>query len=260
MMLASLPRFLRRATVSASLLLCVSACATPGGQSADSAVSDPIEPVNRAIFGFNEVADKAVIRPVAEAYVFVVPDPVRDSVQSFIRNLLSPLTIANQLLQGDFRGATDATGRFMTNTILGVGGIADVATQAAIPYEPEDFGQTLAVWGLDSGPYIVLPLLGPSNLRDTAGYVVDTVADPVRIWGVSNDHEEWLMARTIVGGIDRRSRLLTEVDDLRRNSLDFYATVRSLYGQQRAAAIRDSKASTTPDFPDYTTDAAPKAK
>lgn len=254
---ASMFRSPIRAAAAATLAACLGGCATQ--PATDTAVYDPLEPVNRGVFAVNEAVDKAVIKPVAQGYVYVVPDPVRDSVQSFIRNLLSPLTIANNLLQGDFDGAVQATGRFMTNTILGAGGIADVATQAGNPWVSEDFGQTLAVWGVGDGPYIVLPLLGPSNLRDTTGYVVDTVGDPVRIWGVSTDHEELLYARTGASGVDRRSRLLDEVDDLRRNSIDMYATVRSLYAQQRAAAIRDqSNTAPQPDFPEYTTDAAKK--
>lgn len=246
-----------RAAAAATLAACLGGCATQ--PTADSAVYDPLEPVNRGVFAVNEAVDKALIKPAAQGYVYVVPDPVRDSVQSFIRNLLSPLTIANNLLQGDFDGAVQATGRFMTNTILGAGGIADVATQAGNPWASEDFGQTMAVWGVGDGPYIVLPLLGPSNLRDATGYAVDTIGDPVRIWGVSTDHEELLWARNGASGVDRRSRLLDEVDDLRRNSIDMYATVRSLYAQQRAAAIRDqSNSAPQPDFPEYTTDAAKK--
>jgi Surface lipoprotein len=232
-------------------------CATQ--ETVDGGVSDPLEPVNRAVFSFNEAADKAVIKPIAQGYVYVVPDPLRDSVQAFIRNLLSPITIANNLLQGDFNGAFQATGRLMTNTILGAGGIADVATTAGNPYEPEDFGQTLAVWGVGDGPYLVLPLLGPSNIRDAVGYGVDSVGDPIRIWGTATGHEELLYARTGASGIDRRSRLLDEVDDLRRNSLDLYATVRSLYAQQRASQIRDQNGKAdTPDFPEYTSDATKK--
>lgn len=241
-----------RTMSAAALALCVAGCATPGGSPTDATVSDPLEPVNRAVFEFNEAADKVLIQPAAEAYVYVTPDPVREAVHSFIRNLLSPLVIANQLLQGDFDGAMHASGRFMTNTILGAGGIADVATSAGIEDEPEDFGQTLAVWGVGDGPYIVLPLLGPSNARDAVGYGVDTVGDPIRIWGHATGNETALWVRTGVSGIDRRSRVLDEVNDLRRNSLDYYATIRSLYAQQRAAQINDSSGTAAPEFPDYT--------
>jgi phospholipid-binding lipoprotein MlaA len=210
--------------------------------------------VNRAIFEFNEVADKIVLRPAAQVYVNVVPDPIRMAVHSFLQNLLGPFHIAHNLLQGDFERAQLATGRFLTNTILGAGGLADVASEAGIPEQQEDFGQTLAVWGVGDGPYLVLPILGPSNLRDTFGYALDTVADPVAQWAYATDHEEWLLIRSGVYTLDRRASLLREIDDLRRNSIDFYATMRSLYQQQRRAAILNGRApasDTAPEFPEF---------
>ncbi|MFP5512305.1 MAG: VacJ family lipoprotein [Alphaproteobacteria bacterium] len=261
MKLASLSRSLLRTATVVAFALTATACATnPGDSGATDAayqVNDPLEIPNRFVFAANEAADILVIRPAAEVYVGVVPDPVRDAIHNFIDNLMSPLYIANNLLQGNVEGASNATGRFLTNTILGVGGLADVATQAGIPNAPEDFGQTLAVWGVGDGPYIVLPLLGPSNLRDTAGYAVDTVGDPVRIWAYGTDHKGMLVTRSVVSAVDRRSQILKEVDDLRRNSLDFYATARSLYQQQRRAAIANNKASAAPEFPDYSTPPKP---
>ncbi|MGQ9369831.1 MlaA family lipoprotein [Azospirillum sp. ST 5-10] len=254
MTLASL-RTLLRAAAAVSLSLAAGCASTPpDGATGDAyyEANDPLEPFNRAVFGVNEAADILVIRPAAEVYHTLTPDPLQDAVQSFILNLLSPLVIANELLQGDFEGAQLATGRFLTNTVLGAGGLADVASTAGMPYEPEDFGQTLAVWGLGEGPYLVLPLIGPSNVRDATGYAVDTVADPVRIWAYGTDQKDLLYARAGAGAIDRRSRVLSEVDDLRRNSLDYYATVRSLYRQQRAAQIRDSEQpAAAPEFPEF---------
>ncbi len=256
MKLASLSRsFLRPAVLAVALA--ASGCASaPGAGDADAVVSDPLEVPNRFVFAANEAADVLLIRPAAEIYVGLVPDPVRQAVHNVIQNLLGPLHIANNLLQGDFEGAQVATGRFMTNTILGLGGLADVAAEVGLNEQQEDFGQTLAVWGVGPGPYIVLPLLGPSNLRDTVGYGVDALADPLRIWAQGNDQDALLYGRAGTTVIDRRSQLLTEIDDLRRNSLDFYATLRSLYGQQRAAAIRDNAAVETPEFPDF--DESPK--
>ncbi|CAO3434109.1 MlaA family lipoprotein [Azospirillum doebereinerae] len=258
MKLASLSRSFLRSAAVAAFALSVTACATrPADSGADAyAVSDPLEGVNRVVFGFNDVVDTVALRPAAEVYVTIVPDPVRDSIHSFIDNLMSPIYIANNLLQGDFEGAGHATGRFLTNTVLGAGGIADVATAAGIPNKPEDFGQTLAVWGVGSGPYLVLPLLGPSNLRDTVGYGVDTVGDPIRIWAYANDHKTLSYVRTGVSAVDARSQVLQSVDDLRRNSLDFYATVRSLYQQRRQADIAN-KPTGAPEFPDFS---APPAK
>ncbi|PGH54257.1 hypothetical protein CRT60_31120 [Azospirillum palustre] len=260
MKLASLSRSLLRTATVVAFALTATACATNPGDSGakDGAyqVNDPLEGANRVVFAVNDAVDTVALRPAAEVYVAVVPDPIRDAIHNFIDNLMAPLYIANNLLQGNFEGASDATGRFLTNTILGAGGIADVASQAAIPHAPEDFGQTLAVWGVGDGPYLVLPLLGPSNLRDTVGYGVDTVGDPVRIWAYAHNGEGLMYTRAGVSAVDRRSEVLKSVDDLRRNSLDFYATVRSLYQQQRRAAISNNKAGTTPEFPDFTT--APK--
>ncbi|MBP2298114.1 MlaA family lipoprotein [Azospirillum picis] len=256
MKLARLSRSLLRTATVVAFALTATACATnqadSGATDAAYRVNDPLEIPNRFVFAANEAADILVIRPAAEVYVGVVPDPVRDVISNFIDNLMSPLYIANNLLQGNVEGASNATGRFLTNTILGVGGLADVATEAGIPRAPEDFGQTLAVWGVGDGPYLVLPLLGPSNLRDTAGYAVDTVGDPFRIWAYGTDHKDVYLVRGMVGAVDRRSQILREVDDLRRNSVDFYATVRSLYQQQRRAEISNNKAPATPEFPDFT--------
>jgi phospholipid-binding lipoprotein MlaA len=238
-----------RVAAGFTVALGLSACAAP---KAGEGVSDPLEPVNRAIFGFNEVADKAVIRPLAEGYTIVVPDPIRDNIRTFIHNLTLPLSIANNALQGDFDGMITNTGRLMTNAVLGLG-IADVATAAGIGDDPEDFGQTLAVWGFDSGPYIVIPLLGSSNLRDAFGTAVDSVSDPVGL----KMTRTMSLSRAGAGGIDTRSRYIKEIDELRRTSLDYYATMRSLSQQQRNAAIRDNRQPAQPEFPDY--DKAPAA-
>jgi len=244
--------FLRSAAVAAFALVATGCASTPATSDVDAAISDPLEIPNRFVFAANEATDILLIRPATEIYVGAVPDPVRQAVHNFIQNLLSPLYIANNLLQGDFQGAQLVTGRFMTNSILGIGGLADVAKEVGLPeQQPEDFGQTLAVWGLGSGPYLVLPLIGPSNARDAVGFGVDTVADPVRIWAYGTDHKNLLWGRSSANVVDRRSQLLTEIDDLRRNSLDFYATARSLYAQQRAAAIRDNAAVAAPEFPDF---------
>lgn len=249
MTMASFTRPFIRVAAAVMLSLSAAGCAnTPDGQDG-AGISDPIEPVNRIIFGFNDAADTILLRPAAEVYVAVAPDPVREAVHSFIRNLVSPLVIANNLLQGDLEGAQVATGRMLTNTILGVGGLFDVASVAGMKDEEEDFGQTLGVWGLGSGPYVVLPLFGPSSVRDATGLAVDTVADPLRVWAYANDAKNVLYVRTGVSAIDRRSQVLKQVDDLKRNSLDYYAAVRSLYAQQRRAQINDNKTDAAPEFP-----------
>lgn len=236
-------RSLKGAASAAVIALSLTACSLPGNDPVEREIwletNDPFEPLNRAIFGVNEAIDFLVLGPAAYTYNTVVPDPIRESVRSFTANLLSPLTIVNQLLQGDFDGAMYATGRFLTNTVLGAGGIADVASAAGIPDQPEDFGQTLAVWGFGEGPYVVLPLLGPSNLRDTVGYAVDTVGDPVRLWTHAQDRDGLYLAKGAARGLDTRARLNGEIENLRKTSVDYYATLRSLYRQKRAADVAD---------------------
>lgn len=238
--------------LATTLSLSIAACAnnTGAAHKSHAEMSDPFEPVNRAVFGFNDVLDRVIIEPVAKAYRFVTPQVVQNSIQNFMRNLKSPIIVANNLLQGDIGGAGVATARFAINTTVGFVGLADVAQTQGLSYEPEDFGQTLAVWGMPSGPYIVLPIIGPSSVRDTAGLVVDSYADPVRIVAFNSDNEWIYYTRTVVEGIDTRSRLLETIEDLRRNSLDYYASVRSIYSQKRQSLIRDDKNGSIA-IPDY---------
>ncbi len=236
---------------SFALVLCAFVLAsTPGCTSAKSelqsgVVHDPIEPFNRGVFAFNDALDRAVLEPVAKVYNFITPDFFRAGVQNFMRNLRTPLIVANNVLQGDFKGAGVASARFVINTVGGIGGLFDLAGDNGLPYEPEDFGQTLAVWGLGEGFYIVLPVVGPSTLRDTAGMAVDTFADPVRLYAFNRD-EEWIYyTRGAVEGLDNRARMVNAVRDMRRNSLDYYAAVRSAYTQKRRSLVRDVAPSET---------------
>ena len=151
-----------------------------GVMGGDAAISDPLEDVNRAIFGFNTVVDDNVIHPVVEGYRFVVPKEARNSLGNFLRNLNSPVLFANELLQGDIEGARIVLLRAAINTFAGFGGLFDFAGKEGLPHQQEDFGQTLATWGLDHGPYFVIPLLGPTTTRDSVGYIVDSYADPLR--------------------------------------------------------------------------------
>lgn len=235
----------------AATSLVVSGCAGSRDYSAgykSGEISDPLEPVNRVIFGFNTVLDRVLIEPAAKVYRAVTPQVMRDSVQSFMRNLKAPVHVANNLLQGDVGGAGVSTARFLINTTVGVGGLVDVAAKQGLAYEPEDFGQTMAKWGVGSGPYLVLPVLGPSSLRDTGGLVVDVVADPVNIWATNTDREWIAYTRAGVEGVDARSRVIEALQDMRRNSLDFYAAMRSAYVQRRAALIADRHPSAVADF------------
>ncbi|PJF38684.1 MAG: vacJ like lipofamily protein, partial [Phototrophicales bacterium] len=232
-------------TLALSLAVCVSLSACSGtmsGADGYSEIPDPIEDVNRATLQFNEAVDKAVLEPVARGYRAVTPGGIRTAVHNFLTNLKSPIVIGNQLLQGDLKGAANATARMVINTLAGFGGILDLADEGGIEHEPEDFGQTLAKWGVGDGMYIVLPLLGPSSLRDAAGMVVDSYADPLRIYLFNIDEEGWHYGRVGANILSERERLLDIVDDLRRNSFDYYAALRSAYYQNRQSLIRDEKA------------------
>jgi phospholipid-binding lipoprotein MlaA len=226
-------------------VLLLGGCATKPTDPEDLAyyleTNDPLEPMNRPIFQFNEVADKVVLRPVAIGYRTVLPKGVRIGVRNFLNNLQSPITIFNALLQGEGVRALDTFGRFLNNTIIGLAGLIDVASYAGIPQYYEDFGQTLAVWGVDSGPYLVLPLLGPYNLRDGFGEVVDGFLDPAGNYIREEHGFAGSVVRYTVDAIDWRAANLKTVDDLRNSSLDFYATVRSAYRQQRAHEIRNGR-------------------
>lgn len=219
-----------------SAVLGLSACASgPDGE-----IRDPMEGVNRGIFKFNDAVDTAVLRPVAKGYRTVVPQPARTGVRNFLHNLKSPQIIANNLLQGDLTDAGNSTTRFAANTLFGLGGLIDVAGKEGIKYEEEDFGQTLGVWGVGNSPYVVLPLLGPSSVRDTAGLVVDSYTDPVRLWLTNTDNEGWYYAKVGVATVDKREELLDLLDDLKKNSIDYYAALRSSYAQRREAQVKDS--------------------
>lgn len=214
-------------------------------------INDPIEPVNRAVFAFNNFLDILLLEPVAKAYDFLLPGFAKDSVQSFMRNLRSPLIIANNVLQGDIGDAGVATARFVINSTVGVAGLVDVAAMQGLNYEEEDFGQTLGVWRLGHGFYVMLPVLGPSSLRDGTGRVVDAIADPVRIIAHNTDNDWIYYTRNAVEGLDTRSRLIKAIADLRKNSLDYYAAVRSAYVQKRASLVRDENPDSAPAIPDY---------
>lgn len=234
------------------MCVALAGCAT-SAQMAEDEVYDPFEDVNRAVFGFNDALDQALIEPVTKAYRAITPQFVRNSVRNFLRNLHAPINVANQILQGDVEGAAADVSRFAMNTTIGVAGLFDVAADTGLKHEHEDFGQTLGVWGVGHGPYLVLPVMGPSSVRDAAGLLVDTYADPVHLYLYNTDQEEWYYARTAAAGIDKREELLDALDDLRANSFDYYAAMRSAYIQRRAALVRDDDPGVlaAPAIPDY---------
>jgi len=226
-------------------LLMLGACATapqdPELRAEFEAENDPIEPFNRAVFGFNEVVDGVLIKPAALIYRGVVPEPARNGVRNVLDNLRSPIVLANDLLQGDFGLAGDTVARFVINSTVGVLGIFDVATGWGFPAHSQDFGHTFASWGIGEGPYLVLPILGPSNPRDATGLAAEWFSDPFNLWMHNTDRDWVVWTRAGVNGVDLRARNIETIDELQKTSIDFYAAVRSLYRQRRAAEIQSSQ-------------------
>ena len=236
---------LRSAALAGFVLL--AGCATAPDRAAQGG-GDPLEGMNRAIFAFNDGFDQAVIRPAAYVYKGVVPEPLRDAVRNFLRWLRSPVILANDLLQGDLEHAGVTAARFAVNGLTL--GLADMAEDLGLPHRDEDFGQTLGAHGAGEGFYLVLPFLGPSSLRDAAGIAVDAFIDPLN--RIGSGEADWRLAagRRGAEGLDFRARYYEEVDDLRNTSLDYYARVRSIYTQQRRAAIHNGAPPLDETLPD----------
>lgn len=207
-------------------------------------VYDPFEPVNRKVFIFNEFIDRHFVRHVAIYYQKSLPIAVRKSIRNFFDNIKSPFTVANSLLQGNSENAMAGFSSFLINSTLGVGGLFDVAGRKDILYYEEDLGQTFATYGIGPGPYLILPFLGPSNIRDTSGLIITNLSDPlsINIFKVGDNeivNDELLTGFTVVSLIDKRESLLKIVDDMRENSFDIYATTRSAYIQNRQSKINN---------------------
>lgn len=234
-----------RVAALAVFLASLAACATPPTDPAARAefdrANDPLEPMNRRIFAFNLYLDDNIAKPVATAYRDNVPKFVRDRFRDFYDNFTSPVTFVNDVLQLETGRAAETATRFWVNSLIGVGGFFDVAAQYGLKKHKEDFGQTLAVWGVKEGPYLMVPLLGPSNPRDLSGKVVDSFLNPIS-YGLSHAGVAWLeIVASVLDGVDMRAGLLDPMDELRRTSLDFYAAVRSLYRQSREGEISNGK-------------------
>jgi len=209
-------------------------------------IKDCFEPLNRATFSFNQGLDKAVIKPIAKGYR-KLPDPVQRGTSNAIKNLSNLITIPNNVLQGDIKLAFINTARLALNTTVGLLGTIDVANKVGFPkYEKEDYGQTLGVWGFGPGCYVVLPVLGPSTLRDTAGSFVNVLGgDPYYNVSMHGNNEfltqELYLTTKALGGIEFRADNIESLDNLEKNSLDFYASVRSLYIQDRENKISNNQ-------------------
>ena len=196
-------------------------------------INDPLEGFNRAVFAVNDVIDVFIFRPLAALYGFVTPAPVKASARNIFANVNEPVVFTNQLLQLDLRGAGTTVGRFAINSTVGVAGVFDVADSIGFAPQTVDFGQTLYTYGAGSGPYLVLPLLGPSTLRDGVGVGVDRFFQPLHyIFDTGTN-----VVITAVDGVITREELIPVIEDLRRTSLDYYAAMRATYYQDRAVEL-----------------------
>ena len=202
-------------------------------------IHDPFESYNRAVFAFNNGVDYVLLDPLTEAYRFIIPDAFRLAISNFLNNIKSPVYLANELLQGDLDGASLVTKRFVLNSLTGFAGIVDTASWEGMTYEPEDFGQTLAVWGVGSGPYIIWPIIGPATTRDGFGMLGDMVMDPINWYVWNNDGTDLGTIRLGATVLDTKDRFLDLQKDLKTNSLDYYAATRSVWLQRRNALIND---------------------
>lgn len=245
-----------------ALAVLVPGCATaprdPAAREAFRANNDPLEPLNRKVFGFNQVMDRFIIKPVAQAYVHVVPRAGRDAILNFLKNLNEPVVFANDVLQLDGRRAVATAGRFAVNSTIGAAGFFDVAGKQGLARQSGDFGQTLHVWGFHEGPYLILPLWGPSNPRDAIGSGVDIYLVPYRYIADRDNYPSGLSAADSgLGGIDERSRNIDSLDEIQRESIDFYASFRSLYRQHRAAQVERAATPAAPADDLYSDPGAP---
>jgi len=220
-----------KAIVLTAVLVSVSGCATTN--------KDPLEGINRGIYKFNDVADRYAMKPVAKAYKAVAPSPVRTGISNFFSNLGTLTTVVNDLLQLKFAQAFTDAGRFVINSTFGIAGFIDVASMDKIEKHQEDFGQTLGYWGVGSGAYLVLPIIGPSTVRDASGLFIDTVtSDPITYLHNTGQIRAHNQVRA-VQLLDKRTQLLDATDLVDDASIDPYAFMRDAYLQRRASLIQD---------------------
>lgn len=211
--------------------------ADPGAVADYNQANDPLEPTNRVFYAVNNGLDTVILRPLSKAYAYVLPQTVRDHAHNFLTNLGEPVALADDILAAKPRRAGDSLMRLLVNSTLGVGGIFDVATGWGWPAHDTDAGMTLALWGVPDGPFLFLPVLGPSNPRDAAGFGADIALDPTTWIGRGAIVSDLGYARYGLSALDARSRVLGEISKIKAQALDPYATFRSLARQHRRSQI-----------------------
>jgi phospholipid-binding lipoprotein MlaA len=230
--------------------LVLTACATAPPTPEMLANNDPYEATNRDTLQFNGKIDRYFVIPTVALYFVLVPDGRRRSVHHFLENLSLPTTFVNDMLQGELKRGSQTISRFLVNTTIGFGGFLDPASRMKIPDHGEDFGQTLAVWGVGEGPYVMLPFLGPSNPRDAFGIAADIGLDPTTYIHFKQ-HIWWDAGREYFTVLDLRAQTYQTVQGIQRSSVDYYASLRSLYRQLRDNDIRNGRPPKAGDLPDF---------
>jgi phospholipid-binding lipoprotein MlaA len=235
--------------LAGALVVALASCATaPPADDPDAVAdfkqtNDPLEPTNRVFYAINNGLDTVILRPAALAYRYVVPGVMREGIHNLLGNMASPVQLANDMMEGKPRRAGDTAMRLVINTTFGVLGIFDVAKKWGYPNHDSDFGMTLASWGVPEGPFLFLPVLGPTDPRDAIGFGVNIVMDPFT-W-VGGPHDTGLTvfnwSRYALNAVDARERVLDSLDQIKKTALDPYATFRSLYRQHRRAQIEDMR-------------------
>ncbi len=235
----------RAARVASHLLVALISIASTGCATPEA--PDPWEPMNRGFFAFNEGLDKYALEPVATVWDVVIPDPIENALDRFFKHLNMPIVLANDILQGKPMAAVEDVARILHNTVFGLGGFIDVATMVGIPENDEDFGQTLGVYGVPPGPYLMVPILGPYTFRDGVGEIVDTTAagylfSPFWQGTVGLSTPETFAVSVGTKGVELlnlRSIFDEELEESRKDAFDYYVFVRNAYLQNRRAKIAD---------------------
>ena len=226
------------------------ASTTEGESSFDEGPNDPLEPLNRVIFAINDLLDFTIIRPVSEIYRAVLPEFARKGVTNILDNTYAPIVFANHVLQGSAERARVTLFRFLMNSTFGVLGAVDITSEMGYPRYDTGFNETLTAWGVDTGPYLVLPLIGPSSFRGGVGFIGDFYADPLN-WYFTNpknrEHRYLLTVRYAIAIVSEREKVIETIDNIRNGSLDFYVTMRSIYFQRQAYMAEKLKKWNAPD-------------
>jgi phospholipid-binding lipoprotein MlaA len=241
---------LRKLALVCAIGFVAAGCATSDNQEA-AAADDPLEPMNRYFFDFNQKLDRQAALPAATFYAANVPNGFRRTFRNFFDNLGGPVTMVNNVLQGQFTNAGKATVRFAINSTVGIGGLFDAATDWGFPERDRDFGETLGTYGVPQGPYLVLPFRGPTAVRDLGGNYVDGFFSPLYYIHIQYSGKQYVgLIKSTIGSVDNRSQNIVTYRDIERASVDFYATMRDYYRQRRMRQVEDTN-SPTAELPDF---------